>query len=554
MIGTMRKHSTWLWSIIIVVVVFAFVIWGTNPGSMGGGGRNAVYGSINGQPITEEDFLAAQREVYLRYWLRSGQWPDAEAERRGLDIPRETFSLLLLIQKLEQRKMFAGPEAKATVAGQLLRGLKSEGINTLADFEKAVLARQGLSLTDLDRLIEHEIAMRQLTSVEGLSGQLITPQLIESFWQRENQEIETQAVFFSASNYLQAVEVTPEALSKFFTNQMARYRIPERIQVSYVAYPISNFLAQAEQRLSSITNLEAQIEQEYQRRGTNTFADLTADEAKTRIREELRQQATLMEARQAAALFADELWRQEPLSAANLETYGAQKGLAVKTSAPFDQTGTPAELDVDAAFTRAAFQLRPDEPFAGPLVGEENVYVIAEKRRIPSENARFEEVKDQVERDYRLQQAILKAREAGSAFAQVVTNSLALNDSFAEACRKASLPLVDVPPFSRSTPSLPAVESYTSAGLYKQAAFATPVGSASGLKFTSDGGFIVYVESQVPVDEARMQQELPQYTQFVRRSLEGEAFSAWFSQEAQVGLSQTPLGRTPPPQLSPPGS
>ena len=51
MIGTMRKHSTWLWSIIIVVVIFTFVIWGTNPGSHQGGGGDGQYGQILGKPM-----------------------------------------------------------------------------------------------------------------------------------------------------------------------------------------------------------------------------------------------------------------------------------------------------------------------------------------------------------------------------------------------------------------------------------------------------------------------------------------------------------------------
>ena len=36
----------------------------------------------------------------------------------------------------------------------------------------------------------------------GLSGRLITPQEAATLYQRENQEVPPQIVFFSASNYL----------------------------------------------------------------------------------------------------------------------------------------------------------------------------------------------------------------------------------------------------------------------------------------------------------------------------------------------------------------
>ena len=285
MIGTIRKHSTWLWSIIIVVTVFAFVIWGTNPGQQGGGPRAAL-GLIDGQPVTEEAFLAAQRVVLMRFFLRTGQMPDAEAERMGFNLQRETYSTLLLQQKLQDMNIHTGAEAKGVLAANILRSVQSQGINSLARLEEALLQPQGLSLADLDRFIEHELGVQQLLTLEGATGQFITPQQIESLWRRENQEISAQAVFFSASNHLQSVEVTPDALGTFFTNQMARYRIPDRIQVAYVAYPVSNYLDKATERMATVTNLTEQLGRIYDERGSNFYAGLTRDAALEEIRQD----------------------------------------------------------------------------------------------------------------------------------------------------------------------------------------------------------------------------------------------------------------------------
>jgi hypothetical protein len=96
------------------------------------------------------------------------------------------------------------------------------------------------------------------------------------------------------------------------------------------------------------------------------------------------------------------------------------------------------------------------------------------------------------------------------------------------------------------------VEEHTSLGLFKQVALGTPVGTASGFNFTSDGGYVVYVDSKMPVDEVAMKEELPRYSQFVRQTLQSEAFNAWFSEEARTGLRETPLNQGSPSEVSAP--
>ena len=80
----------------------------------------------------------------------------------------------------------------------------------------------------------------------GLAGALITPQEAAAIYQREHQELSAQIVFFSASNYLVVRSpVTPEAIAQFYTNYLAEYRLPDRVQVNYVEFKVTNFLAQA---------------------------------------------------------------------------------------------------------------------------------------------------------------------------------------------------------------------------------------------------------------------------------------------------------------------
>ena len=99
MIGTIRKHSKWMWGVIITATIGSFLYWGAN--TRGGGnanysGRDSV-GEIQGRPVTRQEYSDAMREMDLRFYFSSGSWPDSETARRGFDSQRESFFRVLQI-------------------------------------------------------------------------------------------------------------------------------------------------------------------------------------------------------------------------------------------------------------------------------------------------------------------------------------------------------------------------------------------------------------------------------------------------------------------------
>jgi hypothetical protein len=49
------------------------------------------------------------------------------------------------------------------------------------------------------------------------------------------------------------------------------------------------------------------------------------------------------------------------------------------------------------------------------------------------------------------------------------------------------------------------------------------------------------VQSRLPVDEAAMKSELPQFTENLRRERQNEAFQSWLGAEANRELRDTPV-------------
>jgi len=557
MFGTIRKHQTWLWAVIITVIVISFVIYFSPYSRLNTGQRGPMnFGSINGERISEEQFLNARNEVYLRAFCLSGRWPDDEATRRGADgqpsqMERETYQWLLMVQKQEQLGIRVSSEMAAEVAKGMLAALqRAKVIPSPEAFVQQVLPRNRFKLDDFERFVRHYLGLQELVTAVGLGGKLVTPQEGRELYKRENQELAAAAVFFSASNYLASVTVLPDAVMQFYSNRLATYRLPDRVQVTYVKFELTDFTAEANAELAQMTNFDLEIDRAYREHGTNFLREMDAqslDEAKQKFRDARRKQFEVQIARRKAVDFANPLFDLEPVRAENLEKMAKTNGLTVGLSTPFDQDNPPAELGVALDFVQRAFARTPDDPFAGPILGSNAVYVIAFNRKIPSSIPPLDQIRPQVVKEYRQSQALILARQAGMDFYQRLTNGLAQGKTPKAICEEARVRLLDLPPFSLSTRVLPEVEGHLTLNQFKHIAFSTPPGEASEFQMTPDGGVIVQVKSKLPLDDAEITANLPSFMKAVRQSRQSEAFNDWFRREAENGLRDTPLARQQPP-------
>jgi len=546
MIGTIRKHSKWLWGIIATLTIISFLYWGAAPASRNSGGRAGDLGSIAGRKVTPDEYAEAEREVYIYFWLHYHQWPDRNPNITPQDIRREVYVRLMLIQKAQDLEIHVGDDTVAMAAKEMLSspglaqalGLDSESV-PLDVFVKGVLQPKGFAAGDFEDFVRHDLIIDQLRQVMGLSGRLITPQEAAILYQHQNQEVSAQIVFFSASNYMASVPVTPALVGQFYTNYLAAYRLPDRVQVNYVAFRLTNFVAGAEKKL---TNLNDQVTAIYNRYGTNAVPDAkTPEEAKAKIRDFVVRQQAIQDARQQADEFANAVFSVDPVRPENLETIAKQQGRTVHLTTPFSQEYGPAEFTAPEAFAKAAFGLTPDEPLAGPIVGSDAIYIIALAKQLPSEIPPLNQIRNRVARDYQFQEGLLRAQLAGTNFAQTLQAGLTGGKSFSSECAAAGLRPETLPPFSLSTQALPELGEGTELNQLKSAAFATAVGHASDFAATAQGGFIVYVKAQLPIDTATMNDDLPQFTASLRQQRETMAFNNWLERTGSRDLRNTPI-------------
>lgn len=557
MIHTIRKHSKWLLYIVSVLVIVSFVVFmGTGPaGNRGNGGGNMVNtnatGEIYGEKITEEMYDTMKRDVYLDYLFKSGQWPEMN-EQNAAQLQQNIYVRMMMVEKAKQLGIHISDEQAASVAAadflrspELQRAfrLQRDQAVPMNEFVNNVLAQQGMDANDFENFVRDDLAIEQLQVIYGLSGQLLTPQEATNEYIREFQEYSAQIIFFSASNYLSRVSVTPKDVGEFFTNYMADYRVPDRVQVSYVLFPVTNYFGEVQKQVGT-TNLDLEVTNAFRQYGMQaTPGAKTTNEALAEIRNILLRQQSLPYAVTQANIFAQSVFGMTPVSPQNLATVAAQKGLTVEHPAPFAADYGPSEFTAPAAFTQAAFALTPDSPFSRPIASPEGVYIIALQTNLPSEIPPLDKIRGKVEEDLRIRLATVTAQRVGTNFAHGLPMQMATGKSFQAAGFGSGLEPLVLSPFSLATEDIPELGSHATANQVKEVAMMTPPGTASGFIPTDDGGFILYVQSRLPVDQEKMASELPQFTAELRQRRAEQAFQDWYQHEANRELLSTPLAR-----------
>ena len=558
MFGTIRKHQTWLWVLVIIAVSAGMLMLFSDTDVLGNRvvAAKGEFGSIKGKPIEQTEFYEAYRETRLQEFMRSGKWPGNE-ENVSRMLERQAANRVYIIHKMREMNIVASEKAIGLMSQEHLHDYP------YPQFVQNFLQPNGLTAADYERFVRHEAGIRQLVATAAVSSRFVNPKEAETLWKKENQEIDTKVALFSPSNYLSQVVVTNGALENFYTNRQSLYRLLDRTVLSYIAFSASNYLAEADQLIAQRTNINDVVSEYYFRGGTNVWKDtngvpLPEVEAKAKIREELRLGEARGVARRAAAQFGNELITlPEPYKLATFEKQAADKKLVVHTTQPFDlQSGLDEFKDERVPMTRdeeeqvpfvqvlrqKAMTLTDEKPvLVNAIPGYNAVYMIARKAKIPSELQPFDKVKAKVEEDYKNFFAQDLARKAGMAFHTNLTNGLMLKKSFDEIAAGAKVLVIDVPPFSPSTRSLTNVDERVNLRLLQNFAGNLEVGQAS--PFIPQAGVIIYVSGRPAIDEKKMAAELDEYIGTLRQIRQGDAFNNWFRRQAEKDRLQGPPQR-----------
>ena len=546
MFATIRKHQSWLWIIVIVLVIVAFVWYMGPAGTQGGPTTGGVYGYVNGRSINRDRFMEAYQEARLQFFLYTQVWPeDSPAAREMFDAERQVAERLTLMDKLEALRVHVDDRSVAQWLAQVFRDQETGGFNPqqYRQFIDQGLRRGRISEAAFRQFARREVGMRHLMELGGLTGSLIPPDDAKLQFRLQNEQIQTAVALFSLASQRPSVSITPEGLTNFFNQEAARYRVPDKVRVSYARFPATNYLDRAEAEMATRPNLALQLESLYLQRGTNSFRDdsgavMTPQAAQDQLRDEMRQQTALSIAHRESTMFGERLlarYEADPSRADHLESLAADHQLPSGVTEPFARFETPPGLQVGTEFAQAAFNLSPVQPMSlEPVVGRDGVYLMVLKERVPGYVPPLDQLRPQVLADFEQSEARRLAREAARAFLTSATQALAEGKTFEDFAEASGATLARPPAFSSSTRSLPGLTADIDFRQLQTAALDLRPGELSEVLETRDGAMIASVLSREPVEESRLETELDTFLVGLRQQRRQEALSEWFRKELEL--------------------
>jgi len=543
MTGHIRKHQKLLWIVISAAVIISFVAY-FNPASRLEAGRGANFGTIDGKPLRRDLLVDASRLARLGGYLRLGEGYDgAEGKQQGFDLNQEMYLNVLLLQRAQDLGIEVGD---ASIAAWIRQNLRDEkGPIAYQAFLENRLNPSKERFTESEFLdwVRVQVIRGHLADLAGVTGDLVTPREASANFQRQNETFVVSFAHFSSSNYLGSVNLDPAAISSFYSNRLAVYRIPERHVLSYVRFAAADFTAQAEGELAKVTDLTNRLETIYAQRGAAGFTDatgqpLTKPAALEQLRGDILTNQAIALATAKANEFANAVYRQKPMQVANFINEALNRKLTVANTEPFAENNRPAGLEDLFNLGQEVVKLTPERPFTLPMRGAQGVVVAALTHRVPSEVPAFTTVQTRVTEDYRRFKAQEAARAAGEAFATAATNGLAQGKAFAAIAAEQNVTVTDLAPFTISGQTIAGLDPRLNANTIKSAVFQLKAGAASPYQPAGDGGLVAFLKERRPVDDATLKAGLNSFIEEQRDQRKSLAFQEWLNREfVKSGLS-----------------
>ena len=552
MIGSIRKHSNWLWAIIVTAVIASFVIW-----SDAGGGRNSFdfggsdFGKLYGRPITRDQLLKARTAVSVDDALRGGRARGASADNE-----RQVAELMVLQAKVKEM----GIQVSDDAVGKYLReNFKDASTGT---FNYDVFIQNLLQRTRIDEstFLEHirqQVAIQHMVETVGAASRLVTPREVESDYRRDNERWVTKAALFSVSNRVASITAKPEELTKFYSNRIAYYRIPERSVLVYVRFDATNYIAEAESMISKEAGFTNRLEEFYKQRGAEMFRDendkvLSKEAALRKIRDEASSQGALGLARQAAVRFNDELGALTNVTASSFAMTASKLKVPLRSTTPFRVGERIMGLETVQSLPQRVAGLNAETPYTEPLDGEGFVVIPMLQTKLPPEIPSFETVRERVLQDYKMDRARAATREAGEKFQATAAAGLASGKRFDDITPSEKVPVISVPEFTTAAQNVAGLDSRLNLYLVRNAATTAKSNGVSRYTESSDGGFVLYLEKKEPVSDEAVKLALPTALAEARQQRRMAVFQSWFASEFQksgaLASKPTTLSGVPPAQ------
>ena len=430
-----RTHQRLMQFLLLILIVPPFAFFGIDGYRRISDDPNAV-AKVAGQPITQQEFANAQREQSdrMRQMLRGNFDPslmdNPEARRAIVD---GLVNQRVLITEAAKRNLIVSDERLRSVI-MSIPALQENG-QFSKDRYDVLLRSQGMTPQSFEGKLRQDLAIQAASA--GVSDSAFAPKTVLDLVVRaQTEEREVQELIIKADAYTAQVKLADGAVKNYYDANQREFQVSSQVRVEYVVLSQDTIAASIVPNNDQIKafydqNL-ARYSQDEQRQAAHILLKAEGDKAALRAKAE----GVLKEVRAPGADFAAlaKKYSQDPGSAAqggDLGVFG--RGAMVK---PFED---------------AAFKLKEGE-ISGLVESDFGLHIIKLVSIKGSKVKSFEEMRPEIEKEWKKQEAQKKYAESAESFSNTVYEQA---DGLKPAADKFKLEIKTTPFFARAAAVAP---------------------------------------------------------------------------------------------------
>lgn len=511
----LQKHYKWLFSILLVIIIVAFVFTiGATPGIVTTPPQDAKVEFYGFNLRSENDMRFLSRGAELSYYLNTARGlPGVEMERAVLD----RAVLLYLANQLNvpgpsdaqfseylrSKRAFLDP-----LTGKFSNDRYTQfvdAINNNPEFSQELVAQ---ILVDDYRISKVMSALSGPGYVQPLEA-LLEAERRETRW--------TVAIAtYERGNFQPDLVVDEEKLKAFYEQNSFRYERPEQVVVSYVLFPAEAYLDKTGEPT------EAQIESLYRRNPQRFGVDASGNpkpltDVRDAVVEAWKKERASRLALEAAAglevtLYEESYAKRISQGSDSLKQLLASKGLEAKKLEPFSERSLPRNAPIPAEGLAQALVLTPDRFYSSAIATPDGAALLLLDETIPAEVPSLENIRAAVEADYKSNERSRLFVEQGKAWEESLQAAATSAEAFMAKARELGMQVETYGPFTLMTPP-----SAVDAFILRQLLEMNQGEVSPMLAFGEEGTFIYVISKEVPEIDANapeIKEMLTQLTYF----------------------------------------
>jgi peptidyl-prolyl cis-trans isomerase D len=419
MLETIRNHAQgWIAKIILGFIALTFAVWGVN-WYFEGGGQAAPAVSVNGEAVSQQEFLDALRQQQEQLGREAAD--DPALRQRVLD-------QLVNTRLLTSAALRAGMQVTDAQVSAFLVELEAFQENGKFSQQRldAWLRSRGMSPAYFNQMVRQDLLLRQVQSAYG-EGTVVPMVVASRLGRLLAEQREVQERIFDVNQYLADIRIDDRAVQAEYEAHRQDYMTPAQVRVQYLMLSPDVLAEQIQVDEAAARQYyeanQARYQEPEQRRASHILirADAGMD-AQRRQAARAKAEKLLQEVKADPGRF-EKLARehsQDPVSAERGGDLGAfSRDMMVK---PF----------ADAVFAMNKGEIR------GLVESEFGYHIIRLDGIVPGSKLGFEVVKAEIMDELRQQEAQRRFAEVADRFSNLVYEQ---PDSLEPAAKELHLPL-----------------------------------------------------------------------------------------------------------------